>query len=247
MKSLSEYTLLIVDDEADLREAISFDFRRKGFKVLTAADGQEGFEIVKNNKVDLVLSDVRMPGGGGVGLLDRVKEKDAFLPVMMFITGFSDMPLEEAYDRGADAVFSKPFDRKELFSAVIRALKPANERFFRQDFRLELELPVGIKFLKDGISIDARVLNIGRGGMFVALSNQFPTELESVEFRMDIPLNPIFSVTGQGIVRWIRRQESAEGHPLGCGIEFSCLESESMKKFLEIIKGVRTKSFIPKR
>jgi len=246
MKPFSEYSLLIVDDEEDLREAISFDFRRKGFKVFTAASGNEGFEIVKNNKIDLVLSDVRMADGSGIDLLDRVKALDAVLPVVMLITGYSDMANEEAYDRGADAVFAKPFERKVIFDAVVRALKPAEERFSRDDLRLELELPVGIRCPFQNTSVRSRILNVGRGGMLVALENDIPINQEVIEFRMGLPQEPSVIVAGQGIVRWQRRESESGESPPGCGIEFSCFEPGSMKKLLELIQSLRTKPFIPR-
>lgn len=247
MKSFTEYTLLVVDDEDDLRDAISFDFRRKGFNVLTASNGKEGFDLLTSNKVDLVISDVRMPGGSGIQLLDNVKEKDVFFPVMMLITGFTDMPLDEAYDRGADAVFSKPFDRKALFDAVVGALTPAEERFSRRDCRVELSVPIGIKCVKSNLHFSSSILNIGRGGMFITLDKSFPAELEAVEFKLEVPAHPTVPVEGQGVVRWLRRQETADKLPVGCGIEFNCLGLESMKAFFELIKRHRTKPFIPRK
>jgi len=70
-----------------------------------------------------------MPNGDGLSILDHVKKKNVFTPVVMFITGFADITLEEAFERGADAVFSKPFDRKVLMESVIRAIQPMPERF----------------------------------------------------------------------------------------------------------------------
>ena len=68
-----EITILIVDDEIDLRDSIAFDYKRKGFNVLVASSGNEAFEIVKKNKVNVVLSDVRMPDGDGIELLYNIK------------------------------------------------------------------------------------------------------------------------------------------------------------------------------
>ena len=125
----SKFNILVVDDEAILRSAIVFDFKRKGFNVLDAENGAQAFEIVKANKIDLVLTDVRMPGGDGIELLDKIKALNASLPVVMFITGFADISLEEAYDKGVDAVFAKPFDRKALLAAVLKALSDINDKW----------------------------------------------------------------------------------------------------------------------
>ncbi len=117
-----DYTILIVDDEVDLREILSYQFKKKGYNVLEAANGVDAFELVNTNRVDLIISDIQMPGGNGADLLMKVREKSKLLPVVLFITGFSDFSVEEAYKRGAAAVFAKPFNQNELFEAVNRAL-----------------------------------------------------------------------------------------------------------------------------
>lgn len=238
-------TILIVDDENDLREAIAFDFRRKKFNVLTAASGQEAIKIIESQKVNVVVTDVRMPNGDGIELLDRIKERNVFLPVVMFITGFADISLEEAYDKGADAVFAKPFDRKVLFEAVQKAIQPPEQRFLRKTSRVDLELPVGLKFPKSGFSAQAKVQNLGRGGMFVGLEMKFPVALEEAEFRIESVSEPKFTVAGEGIVRWVR-QASVDSYPAGCGIEFVNLEKECARKVIDLINFLKTKSHIPR-
>ena len=127
----ADHTILIVDDEDGLRESIAFDFRRKKFNVATAACGKDALKIVETQKVDVVLSDVRMPNGTGLELLDWIKQRDVFLPVLMFITAYADISVAEAFDRGADAVFAKPFDRKVLHEAVLRAIDNLDQRLRR--------------------------------------------------------------------------------------------------------------------
>ncbi|MGZ3696379.1 MAG: response regulator [Bdellovibrionota bacterium] len=240
-------TILIVDDEDDLREAIAFDFRRKNFNVLLAASGNEAYKIVASQRVDIVLSDARMPDGSGLELLERIKEKNVFIPVVMFITAFADISLEEAYDKGADAVFSKPFDRKVLYEAVQRAIQPIGARLLRKTSRVDVELTVELKFLKSGFSVPAaKIQNIGRGGMFVALPGQFPDSLEEVEFRLESTMEPKFIISGTGIVRWIR-QASAEPFPSGCGIEFVGLDGDCLRQVIELINFLKTKCYIPRK
>jgi len=127
-ESLSEkaeygrFTILVVDDEEPLREAIAFDFKRKGFQVITAEDGTKGLEQIKAHKVDLVLSDVRMPNGDGMFLLDQIQKLERKVP-LIFITGFTDHGEAECLARGAIRVISKPFDRKFLMKCALEALE----------------------------------------------------------------------------------------------------------------------------
>jgi len=238
-------TILIVDDEPDLREAIAFDFRRKKFHVLTAASGREAFGIVEKEKIDIVLSDVRMPDGDGVELLDKIKARDAALPVVMFITGFADITLEEAYDKGVDAIFSKPFDRKALMDAVLRAIQPADTRLLRRSSRVDTDLIVGLKFPKSGVDTQTTAKNIGRGGMFVVLEKVYPEIGEKVEFRLESLRTPAVKVDGEGLVRWVRKAASG-GYPAGCGIEFLGLEKDSLTQVIDLVNFLKTRAFIPR-
>lgn len=117
-----KYTLLIVDDEDTLRKTIVFDFKRKGFTVLDADNGVKAFELVKQNKVHLVVSDMRMPGGDGMTLLENIRAYDPAIPTVIFVTGFADVTEEQAIAKGARKVLSKPFDRKVLMNSVMESL-----------------------------------------------------------------------------------------------------------------------------
>lgn len=117
-----EFTLLIVDDEDILRKAIVFDFKRKGFTVLDANNGITAFEMVKNNKVHLVISDMRMPGGSGISLLENIRAHDPTIPAVIFVTGFADVTDAVAIAKGARKILPKPFSRKELMDSVLEVL-----------------------------------------------------------------------------------------------------------------------------
>src|SRR5258708_2581984 len=119
-----DHTLLIVDDEVDLREVLTYSLQRVGFKVLEAANGKEAFDIIKKQKIDLVVSDIQMPGGNGIELLDNIRANHHELPVLLFLTGFADISVEEAYNKGAEALFSKPFDFRIVLRTILQALEP---------------------------------------------------------------------------------------------------------------------------
>ena len=82
-------TILVVDDEVGLREILREEMEGAGFGVLEAENGTKAFEIASNNPVDLVITDIRMGGGNGIELLDRLKTLDAVKPVILMVTGFS--------------------------------------------------------------------------------------------------------------------------------------------------------------
>jgi DNA-binding response OmpR family regulator len=112
----SSATVLLVDDDSAHRNAIAFDFKRKGYRVLQAGSGSEAWEIIQKEEVHLVITDIRMPDGNGVDLLRRIKDRDPNLPPVILMTGYTDLNLDGATDWGAEAVFLKPFERKELLA-----------------------------------------------------------------------------------------------------------------------------------
>ena len=246
MTKPKDLTILIVDDEAGLRKALRFDFKRGGFNVLDAACGKDAFEIVKTQKVDVVLTDVRMPNGDGIELLDNIKAMNPDVPVVMFITGFADISMEDAYNKGADAVFAKPFDRKKLLAAVKKATADDAEKWAaRTAERFDVSFMIELSFPDLQFSVQGKVLNLGRGGMFVALDNKFPALDEDVSFKIKFDQGAPKGLDGNGVVRWVRGKPH-EGQKSGCGIEFEYLSDDSRREIVDLVGKLKTKAFIPK-
>jgi CheY-like chemotaxis protein len=122
MEDLKKYTVLVVDDDDDLREVMSSTFEGQGFTVLVANNGAMAYEMVQENQVDLVVSDMKMPGGDGMSLLQNLRARHQVVPAVIFVTGFTEVPISECLALGANQVFPKPFNQKELLLSVRRAL-----------------------------------------------------------------------------------------------------------------------------
>jgi len=245
MKAAEIKTLLVVDDEADLREILVFSLERYGYKVLTACNGREAFQIVQTNRIDLIISDIQMPGGNGVELLDNVRNYHHELPVLLFLTGFADITLEQAYDKGAEALFAKPFDIKQILSTIERALSPKEDRWQRRSDRHETEINIELKFPGFDEARKAKVLNIGRGGIFVSLDKDFPKVTDSVSFKIEFSEGLISMIEGTGVVKWARIQ-ATDALSAGCGIEFVELSNGTRLKVIEVINFLKTKQYIPR-
>lgn len=114
--------LLIVDDEAEIRDLLRDHFEAKGFEVDTAADGLMALESLASERTDIVISDIMMPQMDGTELLERIRHEYPMIHVIM-ITGM--VTLENALAcmrRGADTCIFKPFeDLAEIDAAVERA------------------------------------------------------------------------------------------------------------------------------
>ena len=76
-------TVLIVDDEKNYPLILSAILEEEGFETFTANSGREALEILANADIDLVLTDMKMPSMDGIELLERIKDKDEDLPVIM--------------------------------------------------------------------------------------------------------------------------------------------------------------------
>jgi len=114
--------ILVIDDEENMRWALQKALNKDGHKVETAANAEQGLEIIHNNQPDLVLSDVKMPGMNGMALLATLHSDNPELPVIM-ITGFGSVELAvEAMKAGATDFILKPFDIDAVKLSVRRAL-----------------------------------------------------------------------------------------------------------------------------
>ena len=116
------YTILLVDDEAGIRNVLNITLTHAGFKVLLAADGEEGLSIFKAKKPDIVISDIKMPGINGIELLRRIKQTRPETEVIM-ITGHGDMDLAvKSLQYEAADFITKPIDSEELEISVGKAV-----------------------------------------------------------------------------------------------------------------------------
>jgi len=114
---LKEASVLFVDDEPFLRESMGAWLARRTGRALCAQDGAEALAILGANRIDLLLTDVRMPVLDGVALIKKIREAKA-RPRVILVTGYNDLTLPEAYALGVDAVVEKPIDRGELLDAM---------------------------------------------------------------------------------------------------------------------------------
>jgi DNA-binding NtrC family response regulator len=114
--------ILIVDDEVDICEMMSYSFKHHGFVTEVAYGPDEAFALIQQKKFDVVLSDIRMPKGGGLRLLDDINKHCAERPKVFLMTGYSDSPMDEAIAKGAEAVFAKPMKIKEIVERIFKSL-----------------------------------------------------------------------------------------------------------------------------
>ena len=121
-------TALVVDDDSALRTVVAQDLEDLELEVLTASQPLEALELLRSREVDLVLTDVRMPGQSGTWLCQELTSQHPHIPVIV-MTGFGSMEVAvEALRAGAYDFLSKPFKAAELEAAIHRALEVVEMR-----------------------------------------------------------------------------------------------------------------------
>src|SRR2546425_5897258 len=125
--------ILVVDDEAPVREVLTEYFTTEGYAVEGAGSGAEALTAVRGGRADLVLLDVRMPGLDGVQVLRKIREINGDVPVIM-VTANEDVSLaKETLKLGAFDYVAKPFDFDYLDRAVAAGLAPRGEKAPTED------------------------------------------------------------------------------------------------------------------
>jgi DNA-binding NtrC family response regulator len=122
-------TILVVDDDAHILEVLEARLNSAGYRTLTATSAAAGLDIVRSQVVDLLISDVRMPGMGGMELLKEVKALRPGLQVIM-LTAYGTIPdAVDAVKAGALDYLTKPFEGRDLLKKVSEVLRrPASVR-----------------------------------------------------------------------------------------------------------------------
>jgi CheY-like chemotaxis protein len=233
---LKDATILIVDDEPDLRDILADWFKREAHRVLVAENGAQALEAIEANHIDVIVSDVRMPVMDGIALLKNIKAGAHYRSSVMFISGFTDIEPRESYDLGVEAVMSKPVERKELIAVVTRVLAERDELWrLPPGSKAENVLEVVFDSLDDALS--QRLLAFGRGGFCILSTRQLsegPISL-LLDFQADRR-----RVEGHGVVRWTCQPEPE------VGVEITYIHDENRAWVLSLTSPNESLSFIPR-
>lgn len=113
-----DISVLYVEDDEFIRDELSYTLERKVSKLFIAKDGEEGFELYKKEKPDLILSDIRMPVCDGIEMTKKIKQLDSTAKII-FLTAFNDSEyLLEAIKLNVNNYVFKPVNLKDLFTHI---------------------------------------------------------------------------------------------------------------------------------
>ncbi|MDX5297656.1 MAG: phosphate regulon transcriptional regulator PhoB [Gammaproteobacteria bacterium] len=168
---MSGKTVLIVDDEAPIREMIAVALEMADYDYLEAADAREAHALIIDRKPDLILLDWMLPGTSGIELARRLKREEptAEIPIIMLTAKAEEDNKVQGLEVGADDYITKPFSPRELVArlkAVLRRTTPAG-----------METPIDV----DGLRLDPVCHRVTANGEAV---NMGPTEYKLLQFFM---------------------------------------------------------------
>lgn len=118
-------TVLVIDDEEDIRELLQYNLQKEGYVVLTAENGEKGLQLMHANRPDLIMLDVMMPGSDGIEICDAIRQTPGFQETLIcFLTARNeDYSQIAGLDAGADDYVAKPVKPKVLISRINALLR----------------------------------------------------------------------------------------------------------------------------
>ncbi len=174
--SHNNHTILIVEDEPSLIFTLRDTLENEGYQTLIAENGTQALEIVQQNKPDLMILDVMLPGMSGFDVCKKIREQKLMFPIIILTARDQEIDKVTGLNIGADDYITKPFGVKELLARIQARLRRSEEyRKKRKDYinlgEVQLDLKAGLARRPDGdIELTTREVEVLR---FLA---DFPNE-----------------------------------------------------------------------
>lgn len=236
--------LLVVDDEPAVLASVSGLFAVFGFSVATAKSGNEALAHLAQNPAHIVISDIRMSGGDGISLLRALRDHHYDRPAVLFMSGFSDIQIDDVYALGVDGFFSKPFSAATVRDVIKQCLLRLQDRWqIKPGQRPSAAFTAVAPALSS--SDPHATFRFGRRGFFMGSRMEFPEVGELIDFKLDVTTKkPVPQVEGLGRVRWVRRNHHKD-RASGFGVEVVWLADNCREKVVEWIEANQPRATIP--
>jgi len=228
---MAQAHILVVDDEAELREVLMERLAHAGFTTTGAGSVRDAVRLLGEHTFDLVLSDYHLQDGVGTTVATALRQRhQEAAPPFILMTASLDMSDKQAQALGLEAVFHKPFELKTLTNHITACLKRTE--------RVKSQLEVGLLFQHRLRPLMAKTVNVGQGGMCVELEKSLPEVHDTIRCQIFFePSGTLWSAEGQ--VRWVRREAKGE-LAAGFGVQFLHLTPAKRQVLVEKIGELST-------
>jgi DNA-binding NarL/FixJ family response regulator len=234
--------VLIVDADPAERERMAEGLNARGMETKMETDSTRVLERIAQERVDVVVADILLPGVNGRGVLDDVVSRFGRHPVVLGTCSQTGLVRSEWIARGARDLFEKPVSSDRLAFAVIEhSVDSPYER--SRVLRVDTDLPARIN---EGVQ--GEIGNVGFGGAFIALRDR--NLLEATRFgigarlRLEFQLQDRQRMDLQGEVRW-RRDSSRPAAEAGLGVQFVEMREEQRHLVEEFVRQRKLVGFTP--
>jgi phosphate regulon transcriptional regulator PhoB len=169
--------ILIVDDEKDIVDLISYNLEKEGFAVLKAYDGESALKLVDTKKPDLVILDLMLPGMRGLEVCKFIRKNPAIetLPIIMLTAKGDQVDKILGLEMGADDYVTKPFNVRELIARIHAVLRRAEGRSDSDKKEHFAYKGLGFDYSSYDVTVDGEKVELG------------PTELKLLRFLTQHP------------------------------------------------------------
>lgn len=222
-----EYTILVADDEKEIRDLLRLYLENEKYNVIEAKDGKQALDMLRSNKVDLCLLDIMMPNIDGYHVLQELR-KESNMPVIILSAKDADSEKILGLNLGADDYISKPFNPLEAIARVNSNIR----RFYKLGATDSVKIKEKLKVRELELDTDACVLK--KNGQVV--------ELTSVEYRiMELLMShPGKVYTKQQIYEagWEDDFVVADNNIMVCISKLRSKLSEDQTEYIKTIRGL---------
>ena len=158
--SVDQTTILVIEDENDIRDIITFNLKSYGYNVITSINGEEGLENTKLHNPDLILLDIMLPGINGFQFCSSIRKSKDFknIPIIIITALGQEKNIVKGLEKGAVDYITKPFSNKVLLARIKNVLK-RNNRFTNHAKNIELG-GITILLKQREVMIDKQIINL---------------------------------------------------------------------------------------
>lgn len=216
--------ILIIEDEPNICELISYNLKNSGYKTIEAEDGLKGLEMALSEKPDLILLDIMLPGMNGMEICRELRTRKSRVPIIILSAKNEDIDKVMGLEFGADDYMTKPFSVHELM-ARIKAVLRRTEGTFQEG-----QIQIG------DLIVDLENYNVTMGGKILELSlKEFEllkalAEMKGKVMTRDQLLNRVWGISYDGETRTVDVHIRYLRKKLG--------DTEKDSKYIQTIRGV---------